>query len=57
MEVVHEQHAHDWKPENAKMITQAALTKTREIDYVLARTTARRAARSRRSPKLASRAK
>ena len=36
MEVVHEQHAHDWKPENAKMITQAALTKTREIDYVLA---------------------
>jgi D-xylose transport system substrate-binding protein len=35
-EVVHEQHAHDWKPENAKMIMQAALTKTRDIDYVLA---------------------
>jgi D-xylose transport system substrate-binding protein len=35
-EVVHEQHAHDWKPENAKMITQAALTKTRAIDYVIA---------------------
>jgi D-xylose transport system substrate-binding protein len=35
-EVVHEQHAHDWKPENAKMITQAALTKTRDIHYVLA---------------------
>jgi D-xylose transport system substrate-binding protein len=36
LEVVHEQHAHDWKPENAKMIMQAALTKTREVDYVLA---------------------
>ena len=36
LEIIHEQHAHDWKPENAKMITQAALTKTREIDYVLA---------------------
>ena len=35
-EVIHEQHAHDWKPENAKMITQAALTKTRAIDYVIA---------------------
>jgi D-xylose transport system substrate-binding protein len=35
-EVVHEQHAHDWKPENAKMITQAALTKSRDIHYVLA---------------------
>lgn len=36
LEVVHEQHAHDWKPENAKKIMEAALTKTREIDYVLA---------------------
>jgi D-xylose transport system substrate-binding protein len=36
LELVHEQHAHDWKPENAKKITEAALTKTKEIDYVLA---------------------
>ena len=36
LEVVHEQHAMDWKPENAKKIMEAALTKTRDIDYVLA---------------------
>jgi D-xylose transport system substrate-binding protein len=35
-EVVHEQHAHDWKPENAKKITEAALTKSRALDYILA---------------------
>lgn len=36
LEVVHEQHAQDWKPENAKKIMEAALTKSRDIDYVLA---------------------
>jgi D-xylose transport system substrate-binding protein len=35
-EVLHEQHAHDWKPENAKAIMQAALAKTNQVDYVLA---------------------
>ena len=34
--VVHEDWALDWKPENAKRILNAALTKNREIDAVLA---------------------
>jgi D-xylose transport system substrate-binding protein len=34
--VVHEDWALDWKPENAKRILNAALTKHREIDAVLA---------------------
>lgn len=37
VEVVHEDWAEDWKPENAKKITNAAITKAgREIDAILA---------------------
>ncbi|HYF36242.1 MAG TPA: substrate-binding domain-containing protein [Prosthecobacter sp.] len=36
IEVVHEDWADDWKPENAKKIANAAITKARNIDAILA---------------------
>ena len=50
VEVVHEDWAQDWKPENAKRITNAAITKVgpRASTPSSPRTTARPAARSRR---------
>ena len=36
IEIVHEDWAQDWKPENAKKITNAAITKARDFDAILA---------------------